>query len=69
MHYIVIVIALRKGNTFWSARKQAKPQKKLLFMFLLICRIGGIQAKVPSLLVHICQEVPDMGLLPLVVPN
>lgn len=32
-------------------------------------RAGGVKAKVPSLLVHICQEVPDMGLLPLVAED
>lgn len=31
-----------------------------------VCRAGGVEAEVPPLLVHVCQEVPDMGLLPLV---
>lgn len=36
---------------------------------MCLCRAGGVEAKVPSLLVHICQEVPDMGLLPLVAED
>lgn len=33
----------------------------------LVCvyRAGGVKAEVPPLLVHICQEVPNMGLQPL----
>lgn len=31
-----------------------------------LCRVGGVEAKVPPLLVHIRQEVPHLGLLPLV---
>lgn len=30
------------------------------------CRVGGVEAEVSPLLVHICQDVPDMGMLPLV---
>lgn len=26
-----------------------------------LCRAGGVEAEVSSLLVHICQEVPDLG--------
>ncbi|KAG7227357.1 hypothetical protein INR49_000362, partial [Caranx melampygus] len=32
-------------------------------------KAGGVEAKVSSLLVYICQEVPDMGLLPLVAQD
>lgn len=33
---------------------------------LPLCRAGGVKAEVSPLLVHLCQEVPDMGMLPLV---
>lgn len=31
-----------------------------------LCRAGGVEAEVSPLLVHLRQEVPDMGMLPLV---
>lgn len=34
-----------------------------------LCRARGVEAEVPSLLVQIRQEVPDLGLLPLVAED
>lgn len=34
-----------------------------------VCRVGGIKAKVSPMLVHVCQEVFNMGLLPLVAKD
>ncbi len=36
------------------------------FTFASLCRAGGVEAEVSSLLVHFCKKVPGVGLLPLV---